>query len=773
MDGPSDAASESETVRSADDAEGRSVDDRLLRDAASEPMHGRDEVARAYTIVARGLGLDAPNEATQIDRYSILRRIGSGGMGVVYAAYDPTLDRQVALKLLPGGRDDSHARARILREARALAQLSHPNVVQVYEHGEFEGAVYLAMEFVRGQTLRQWGEASPRSSREILEAYLQAGDGLAAAHVAGLVHRDFKPDNAVVGDDGRVRVIDFGLVAAQPIGPAERELPWADSELTATDGLVGTPAYMAPEQLEGNEADARTDQFNFCVSLYEALLGERPFPGRTPMAMLDAMSAPPAPSNAALAKIPSVVVTAIIRGLQRLPGDRFADMPSLLAALRADPRQRRRRWGAMVLLGATIPALWVGSALMDSATRSACAAPGEERVLRWNETTREQVRSGILATKLPFAEATATRVDAELDRYVHASSETWTDACVQTEVESKRSEAMYARTQECLADRDLAFESLTQLLVAPDMTATIGAARAAMDLPPLDDCMDDAWLLHWHGGSDSEARREAVDVWAKLTRVRALGGVGVYGEALRLAHEALEEARSIDQPQTTVAALLEVGVLERRMQSIEDSQRHLEEGFYLAVEAELDHMTALLASELVRTIGIGARDPERAMPWGRLASAIVGRTDQRGTLIDARLRNKLGMIEAARGNDSIARDHYREALELRRRLLGPEHPSVGGVLGNLGILALDNGRLDDARTHMMECLAVLQVALGPEHPKVGEAHAAIGRLYEALGDVPRAVQSYRAGVEILTPVFGAEHPRVRANHQAIARLRAR
>src|SRR5258707_610263 len=215
-------------------------------------------------------------------------------MGVVYAAYDPELDRKVAVKLLRAEADTKSnaraAQARLLREAQAMARLSHPNVISVHDVGALGTQVFIAMEFVEGKTLTRWLKEKPLTPREIVQTFLQAGKGLAAAHAAGLVHRDFKPDNVLIGNDGRIKVLDFGLARAveDVVGDAPTLPPQVvasglstprqlEARLTRSGAFLGTPAYMAPEQLLGKTIDARADQFSFCVALYEALYGERPF----------------------------------------------------------------------------------------------------------------------------------------------------------------------------------------------------------------------------------------------------------------------------------------------------------------------------------------------------------------------------------------------------------------------------------------------------------------------------------------------------------------
>jgi serine/threonine protein kinase len=236
---------------------------------------------------------------SHIGEYAILRTLGSGGMGIVFVGYDERLDRKVAVKLLRASvRDGDEGRARILREAQAMARLSHPNVVQVYDVGEHDGAVYVAMEFVAGETLREWSER-PRPWREVVAVLVGAGRGLAAAHAEGLVHRDFKPDNVLVGKDGRPRVLDFGLARAtnSDVDLAARDdpEPATDSqdplgtEITRDGAVVGTPAYMSPQQHVGDPPDPRSDQFSFCVTAYETLYGKRPFRAGTRQELTGAM----------------------------------------------------------------------------------------------------------------------------------------------------------------------------------------------------------------------------------------------------------------------------------------------------------------------------------------------------------------------------------------------------------------------------------------------------------------------------------------------------
>jgi serine/threonine protein kinase len=303
----------------------------------------------------------------RVGRYLVLASLGAGGMGVVFAAYDPQLDRKIALKLLRSGLAGSSkdARTRLRREAQAIAQLSHPNVVSIYDVGTTDdGDLYIAMEFVEGETLTTWLKMYPRTWREIIDVFVQAARGLLSAHRVGLLHRDFKPDNVLVGGDGRVRVTDFGLarslLAPEEVAQVKPVMTALNLALTATGTVLGTPRYMPPEQLTVGELDARSDQFSFCVALYEALYGSHPLRGGTSVSMLErGDKALPPPEGG---KIPVAIGRAVLRGLERDRAGRFPSMASLIDELVPPPRRSPIRYAAfasaaLLLVGGTTAAM--------------------------------------------------------------------------------------------------------------------------------------------------------------------------------------------------------------------------------------------------------------------------------------------------------------------------------------------------------------------------------------------------------------------------------
>jgi hypothetical protein len=346
---------------------GRDGDVALLDTVATDPdRFAEAEVPEPPAQAPEKPGPTQPTSQTGrvLGRYTLAERLGVGAMGVVHRAEDRDLGRSVAVKLLH--RPDSSFTERLIREARSMAQVNHPNVVAVYDVGVADGTTYIAMELVAGVSLRVWQQGR-RTIPELLEAYIAAGRGLAAAHAAGIVHRDFKPDNVIVGagvgaDGGRVRVTDFGLAAVQPTD--EESSPHGEIELTYSGAILGTPAYMSPEQFTGGNLDPRTDQFNFCVALYEALYGSRPFHGKTFQELgenvCDGMVLPPPAGT----QVSGALRAIVLRGLSARPGDRYPTMDHLLEEL---DRDRARPWRRASLIAAAL-AILLGVGLLTDLT---------------------------------------------------------------------------------------------------------------------------------------------------------------------------------------------------------------------------------------------------------------------------------------------------------------------------------------------------------------------------------------------------------------------
>ncbi len=507
---------------------------------------------------------------TAVGRFLVLGPLGAGSMGVVLAAYDPELDRKVALKLLSAHdgqlEHQDLLQARLAREAQAIAQVSHPNVVSIYEVGRFQDRVFLAMEFVAGTTLTEWVSARPRPWQEILAMFVEAGQGVAATHAAGLVHRDFKPDNVLVTHAGHATVVDFGLarsIAAPRAAPASTRPTGAAASpvLTHAGALVGTPAYMAPEQRAGQPASAAADQFSFCVALYEALYGERPGPidGGRP-GPVD----PPQQRDRALAarvadpRVPAWLLRAILKGLQPQPEDRHASMSALLQVLRSQPRQvRRRRWMAVGALAAAVLAGVSGASLRARAQNRATMCAGAEARLAgvWDEPRRLAIEGAFGRSGRATAAQASQRVTAILDGYASDWARAQTEACTATRIRGEQPEAVMGERTQCLDRRLAEAGALVEILARADEGGgrTIDqAVRAAEGLEPPAACNARA-----HPVASTQGRQPIVDAATRqaLARAAMLTSVASYAEASRVAQPMLDAARAANDPILEAEAL--------------------------------------------------------------------------------------------------------------------------------------------------------------------------------------------------------------------------
>jgi hypothetical protein len=414
-----------------------------------------------------------------VSRYRILEAIGAGGMGIVYAAHDPELDRNVAIKLLRPreSEDDGTLRARIVREARAMARLSHPNVVAVYDVGTVGTQIFVAMELVEGKTLSGWLSEAKRSWRAILDVFAAAGRGLAAAHAAGLVHRDFKPDNVLIGADGSVRVTDFGL--ALPTGTPSGE---PDSK------RFGTPPYMSPEQLQGAAVDARADLFSFCVALHEALYRQRPYAGDSreeiECAVLESRLREPPRT----ARVPPRIRRILRRGLSTRPEERYGSMGELLHTLRRNPAARGRLGLASLLSFALVA---VGAAVAGVGERHLVCS-GAERKLEgvWDGARKREVRAAFVASGRPSAEEAWRATERSLDEYARRFVGMHTEACEATRMRKQQSEELLDLRMHCLAGRRAGLSQLVALLARADGPLVERAVEAAHRLSPIEGCGD-------------------------------------------------------------------------------------------------------------------------------------------------------------------------------------------------------------------------------------------------------------------------------------------
>ncbi|MCA9649616.1 MAG: serine/threonine protein kinase [Myxococcales bacterium] len=732
----------------------------MIEAPSSEPTTGGEA-----TVPERPGGA-SPVEGSHIGRYLVLGVLGHGGMGVVLSALDPQLDRRVALKLLHAG-TPSDAQARLQREARALARLAHPNVIRVHDVGTHEGRVFIAMELVRGQTLADWMKEARPDWREVLRVFGLAGEGLVAAHAAGLVHRDFKPSNVLMGDDGQVKVTDFGLARTRAeVEPPSAEIPTEDlvalgvagldsagleATLTRTGALVGTPAYMAPEQLDGRPADHRADQFAFCVALYEALAGRRPFAGATPWQIATSIQAQrlakPLPHH-----LPRALRAAVLRGLRVDPVRRHPDLASLLHVL-GRSRSARRRQAAWLVAAAMVGggAWWVGQV---DARPSAdyCAHVDEHLAGAWDDERRERAERAFAAIGRTYADDAWTRVRERMDAQAAAWVQAQRAACEAKAAEPpEASDDGLAQRMICLHRRLAELRGLGELLAdadaelverAPAMLDTLGSIDACDQArPPVAD--DDATAM---------AHVEA------LARITVLSEAGRYDDAVAAADEAVARAQGGSRAMRAEATLARARAFEEAGRK-DDAERGFHEAFADAVASD-HHEVALRASLGLAVLGSQATTPrfDEAERWTEHAEAARERMELPGTEFPGRIENIRAQIDMRRGDYEAALAHSQRALRLRQQDLGPDHFLLANYHNNLGQILADLMRQEEALVHLRRSLELERSRYGEEHPRVARAMSALGATLSEAGRLDEAIEIGAEAVAILRRSVGERHP---------------
>ena len=730
----------------------------------------------------------------RIGPYAVLGQIGRGAMGMVYAAYDEKLDRKVALKLLHSLQDTGTlGPARLLREAQSLARVSHPNVVQVFEVGQHDDEVFIAMEFVRGVTLRSWltpaSNGRPRGWREVLGIYLQAGRGLAAAHAAGVVHRDFKPDNVMIGDDGRVRVMDFGLAYGRALPDPEPAPNARISHATAGDAravaatmissrpsqgalvrltgagatIQGTPAYMAPEQWRGRDAEVTTDQFGWSVMAWEVLFGERPFAGDTVGALAFTVLANqrrPPPRRG----VPKWLRKILDRGLAPRPIQRWPSMSDLVAALeRGHTRARVRLTGAALIGAGALAGAALGAREWDLARReAACESAGAALATTWNDDVRQQLRAVFLATRADNAANTLARLLPRLDEQVAAWAHARVAACRLSDLERRWSPDTEARAVWCLEDRQMELEALVAEFTAASAATVQKSVWAVANLRPVAPCIDEALLLR-QPAPPSDAREALRAVRVELSCARSLALAGNYNEALRAA----QAARAADEvrawpPLWADARAQEAHIL-ARTGDYPAAELAGAEAYFAAARVDAWEVAAGAATDLIVLVGHRLARHADARMWARHAELAADHVGDPLHLWQATRLDNLAMVDESAGAYADARALHEQALALLEQALGDDHPDLADSLGHLANVHFYTGAYADARALYERALAIEERTLGPGHPAVATSLNNLANIHHATGAYADALALHTRALAIRERTLGPGHPDVAAS----------
>jgi tetratricopeptide (TPR) repeat protein/predicted Ser/Thr protein kinase len=710
-----------------------------------------------------------------VGRFVVLDRLGTGGMGVVYSAYDPELDRKVALKLVLAGlpATGGSSRARLLREAQSMAQLSHPNVAAIFDVGTTDDGIYIAMEYIDGFTLTDWLAAVPRSWAQVVEFFIAAGRGIEAAHAAGLIHRDLKPDNLMIGRDGRVRVLDFGLARANtgPRSDSEDALPetssgsWSPASslelhLTAPGHVMGTPMYMAPEQHMGKPVDVRCDVYSFCVALWEAVYRRRPFGGRS-LAEIATNVLEGHIIEPTGVKIPGWLRATLLRGLAADPDQRIPDMRTLLAELSQDRSRRMRRLAGAGVLVATLA---VGVVVTRQVVGANTPCDDASTVLAgvWDDERRDAIEAAFEAEHKSYVEATWTSVERSLDSYANALVAMRTDACAATRIHGTQSDELLGRRMACLDRRVRRLGALTEALAQGGADTVLRAAEAADGLPDLAPCADAERLMQGVAPPDDEATRALVEeIRGDLEETKSFAVAGRIENLDSHSADALARARATGYAPLVAEALLVRGNyqvnLGRNDAALEDLGNALE-------IAEVNGHDPVIAEASIVLMLAEARGRSRfdvADIYARRASAVLERMGG-----DPRLRmlllSHMGQIQSIRGNFTEALIATEEAARIAEELGKGSSPGIVPILNTMSVALLESDRPQDAEAVVARALGIIESQVGLSHPNAGVVFANQARMRHHAGDDEAAVVLWRRARDVFVASMGPMHTNVGA-----------
>ena len=690
----------------------------------------------------------------RVGRFTVVEILGRGAMGVVVRAHDPQLDRHVAIKVLSSHDTSSPSRrARMLREAQAMAKLSHPNVVTVHEVGELDEGLFIAMELVEGSTLAQWLGERSRSWQEVRDIFVAAGRGLASAHAVGVLHRDFKPDNVMIGRDGRVRVMDFGLAhvghGSHSSSDSQHEDDSQPITLTRSGELLGTPAYMAPEQFRGL-TDARSDQFSFCVALFEALFGVRPFAGSSIVDLMWATANGEIRFPTRRPKIPAWLQRAVVRGLAPDPDGRHESMETLLLALRHDRVLGRRR---AVLAVAGLLAAGTASVFAMLPSDSVCGGASAIVSGTWSATRKNELGEWFSKTGVPFAATTTELVTSHVDGLAARWVEVHTEVC-ERGVRREQSDDLLDRRMLCLDQQLRNIDASMQVLERADAEIVERAFDVVLGLPRADECLrsfEAMPMVPPAAVAEDTQRMRSV-----LAEADALERAGKWRESETLAREAVEHARSIGWGPLEAEALRSLGLATSRLLELEPATELLTDSFFLAAALGRHDLAAETAEHLVRVMGVLARF-EEALTWGRHAELAVERAGDL-EFQRARLEDAVGVALARAGRFEEAAARHTRAIAEAKRVLEPDDPRLCLMLSNSAQPLTVLGRTEEATQHLEHAVDLLEATVGPEHPRTASTLANLGIALKHAGRLEEALAAHQRALAIWEHTVGPDNP---------------
>ncbi|MEM7152455.1 MAG: serine/threonine-protein kinase [Myxococcota bacterium] len=723
--------------------------------------------------------------AVQIGRFRLLRLLGRGAHGRVFEAEDGELRRTVALKLLSPEHGEASRPPTQLREARSLARLSHPHVVEVFDTGVHEQQLWIAMELVRGVTLAQWAEQHPPGGRERFDRVCtildEAAAGLAAAHERGLIHRDFKPANVLVGNDGRVRVADFGLARAGANPGDSLVSGWSHPSMSMTR-IAGTPRYMSPEQLRGDPVDAASDQFGFAVTAWELVFGEHPFAGVSPLDLAEDPDLRPQEQPES-SLVPAPFTRALRRALSPTPAARFASMQELRRALKRRPTPRR--WWVLAGAVVTAGALGLGWTTAPSVTPVTCHEDTARARFAtvWSPARRSTLQASLQATDADGAAALVGRIERQVERYADAWVEQDLATCRARWVDESIDDARFDARAACLRDGLSTLSALLARLETPDTPAVARAIAAVRSLPSPARCDSDAVPAD----SASPLHRS---LSKRLAIVRADLAAGHYAQTAAAAETLAAEAAAAELGTLAADAYAAAGIA---WGELGDPRRFaaFESAYYLSAELTDGRELARHANALAMQHAY-AEAPDEAEEWLRHADAglrrhpddaqVLTRQHVRGLLQQRRhewaaatetFEGILAQIDESRSElDELAwlagaallqthmgASEFDVALEKARRLdertirtLGASHPRRARISMVLARIAREQGHPERTIEHLETAVQQSERGYGRLSPRTATAYLNLGYNQHLFGNLEGAEHNYWRGLAAMGDV---------------------
>lgn len=702
----------------------------------------------------------------RLGRYVVLGEVGRGGMGRVLRGYDPKLQREVALKELRHDALGPAGRARLVAEARAMAKLSHPNVVPIHDVeqlGPDADHLVMVMEFVDGQTLAQWLRGDP-TWQDIVVRFALAGRGLAAAHDAGLLHRDFKPANVLLADDGRVKVSDFGLAKTvetmrEPsIEPEEPANVDTGEELTRTGAVMGTPRFMAPEQHLGEPLSPAADQFAFCVALWEALCGSAPYSGER-LGARKRRGPPPWPGGPA----PKRLVDILHRGLAPMPEDRWPDMPALVAeldALVAPPKRRGTTSIAVIAVGLAGLAGW---GMRDTGKDDRCSGAEEALSDVWTDARRKEVEQALGASEAPYAGRVARDTGAVLDAYAVEWVAMHTDACMATTVRAEQSAALMDLRMTCLDDVKRELNAVTTELILADEALVARAHRLVDGLPPIQACADLERLQD--GARPVSADAEAVERAREyLAHARVAHLAGRFEASKKSVAAARETSAGVDFEPLQAELLLAQARTQAVDAKYDDAVRSMEAALEYAVSSNQRDTLRTIVDQLMLVLTSRKQDVVAARRYLPLARGLADTPAQTADVL-----HQQGNMLDKEGNYTDAEAAFRRVVELHEEA-GSDALTIAKAQGELATAIANGGRLAEATAVHRDLVDVFRRALGPGHPKVADALNNFAISLAENGDPQAAIPVMRESLEIRAGAYGGAHPMVAGSRTNLSHM---